>query len=117
MPVSNQTQQLAQLMQAIQQQQAMAQMQRALTQGSQLGTPQGGAQMAPLQGGGNPNPPPSMQGGLGSRLQQLMGGQPPMGPQTLGVNQPIPMQMPNPDPQGQQQGTPLPPNPTDMQGG
>ena len=120
MPVSSQAQQLAQLMQAIQQQQAMAQMERALTQGGQLRTPQGGAQMSPsmsLPGG-------PQAGGNSPLLKQLMGGINPMGgpqgppqPNTLGVNQPIPMQMPNPDPLGQQQGTPLPPNPTDMQGG
>lgn len=55
---------------------------------------------------------------MGKNPGALMGGGDPMGqqhPPTLGMGQPIPMQMPNLDPQGQQQGTPLPPNPTDMQ--
>ncbi len=108
MPTSNQTQQLAQLMQALQQHQAMQQMQAQLQQ-SQGARPSPGMTLpgGPQAGSGSP------------LLQQLMGGMNPMGgpqgPPTLGVKQPIPMQMPNADPTGQQQGTPLPPNPTDMQ--
>ncbi len=119
MPVSDQNQQLAQLMQALQKQQAMQQLQGQLAQLGQLGTPRG-AQMSP----GMTLPQGPQPGGNSQLLQQLMGGMNPMaGPQgpppgqptTLGVNQPIPMQMPNPDPTGQQQLSPLPPNPTDMQ--
>ncbi len=117
MPVTDQNQQLAQLMQALQQKQAMQLMQQKLmAQPQQLGTPQG-AQMSPsmsLPGG-------PQAGGNSPLLKQLMGGMSPMGapqgpppPNTLGVNQPIPMQMPPADPQGQQAQPPLPPDPAAM---
>ncbi len=121
MPITPQNQQLSQLQQQMQQQQ-MQQMLgpliQKLMQSQQLGTPPN-AQMSP----GMTTPPASPAGSGSPLLRQLMGGMNPMGgpqgapqPNTLGVNQPIPMQMPNPDPTGQQQQPPLPPDPTDMQG-
>ncbi len=64
---------------------------------------------------------PASQVGQGQGLSAMLGGSPAMGgggspsPQTLGINQPIPMQMPQADPQGQQQQSPLPPDPMGMQ--
>ncbi len=69
----------------------------------------------PLNGGGNPNPPPAIgSGNSDALLKNLMGGGQPS-PQTLGIGQPIPMQMPQADPQGQQKQPPLPPDPMGMQ--
>ncbi len=54
--------------------------------------------------------------GIGQQAGAMLGGQGAMGgPPTLGMNQPIPMQMPNPDPQGKQQQPPLPPDPMGLQ--
>ncbi len=113
MPISSEANQMAQLQGQMQMdpQKLMA----LLAALQQQGLPQSAQ---PLNGGGNPNPPPSLGGGSDALLKNLMGGQQPMGgsPPTLGMGQPIPMQMPQTDPQGQKQGTPLPPDPTSMMG-
>ncbi len=63
---------------------------------------------------------PAPQASQGQGLSAMLGGSPAMSggqpsPQTLGINQPIPMQMPQSDPQGQQKQPPLPPDPMGMQ--
>ncbi len=118
MPVSPQAQQMSQLQQQMQQaqmQQMLGPLIQKLMASQALGTPQG-AQMAPP--GQSPISPqaamsPGGQGAVMGGLNAM--GRQGQGPPTLGVNQPIPMQMPDADPMGQKQGTPLPPNPTDMQ--
>ena len=113
MPVSDQANQMSMLQQAMrqqQQQQMLAPLIQKLMQAQQQPQLQqpgaGAAGQSPLgQGQGLA----AMLGGQGA-----MGQQRPPGPPTLGVNQPIPMQMPQADPTGQQQPPPLPPNPTDM---
>ncbi len=131
MPVSPMAQQLAQMIASMQRSQplqtsAAASLMNSGTGG--LGTqppptsPLGSG--PPPQGGGSMSLPTSPSPGAGSSmLQQLLKGMSPMGgpqgppqPQTLGVNQPIPMQMPNADPQGQQQQDPLPPEGAGMGG-
>jgi hypothetical protein len=100
MPVSQQANQISMLQQAMQQMQAQQMLQRLLSQMPQQHSPQG-----PGQGQG-------LAPGIMSMLKGPMGQPgPALGqqPQTLGVNQPIPMQMPNPDPQGQQQQPPIDP--------
>ncbi len=118
MPVSPQAQQMSLLQQQMQQAQAQQMLAPLIQKLMQAQQQQPNMMQNP--GMNTPGAPPA---GSGSPLlKQLMGGVNPMGgpqgpppPNTLGVNQPIPMQMPDADPQGQKQGTPLPPNPTDMQ--
>ncbi len=120
MPVSDQANQMSMLQNAMKQMQMQQQLaplvQKLLAAKQQLATPQG-AQMAPIpmQNPGMTLPPggPPPVGSGSPMLQQLMGGMNPMGgpqgPKTLGVNQPVPMQMPQADPQGLQQLPPIPP--------
>ncbi len=112
MPISPEASQMAQLQGQMQMDPQRLMMLLAALQ--QQGLPQAAQ---PLAGGGNPNPPPSLGGGTDALLKNLMGGQQPMGgsPPTLGMGQPIPMQMPQVDPQGQQKQPPLPPDPMGMQ--
>ena len=98
------------------------QMQQALAQGmmqQQMQGKPGPQQLAPVQspsGMGNAGMIQNMlsamagggQGGAGSQSFQ-----PPQSP-TLGFQQPMPMQLPDADPQGQQKQAPLPPDPTSM---
>ncbi len=116
MPISPEANQMAQLQNQMQMDpQKLMMLLAALQQGNNPNLVGGvGAQAQPLNGGGNPNPPPALPGGSDALLKNLMGGGQPS-PQTLGIGQPIPMQMPNPDPQGQQKQSPLPPDPMGMQ--
>ncbi len=115
MPVSDQANQMSMLQQAMRQQQQQ-QMLAPLIQklmAAQQSQPMGQITQSMGEAGHAPL-------GQGQGLGALLGGQAAMGqarpptPPTLGVNQPIPMQMPQADPTGQQQPPPLPPNPTDM---
>ncbi len=108
MPITDQNQQMAMLQQAIKQ----AMMQQQMMQSGQL-----------LNGGGNPGNPggPALGGappvsmpqtpGMASQLAPTAGLPAQQGsqPPTLGIGRPLPMQMPNPDPQGEQMQQPLPP--------
>ncbi len=107
MPVTDQNNQIAALQQQMQQAQAqqmlMPLIQKLMAAKAQQQAPQ---MQPPAQG---------MQGqGLGAMLggQAAMGQQ--QGPPTLGMGGGLPMQMPNPDPQGQPIQPPLPPDPTAM---
>ncbi len=112
MPISPQAQQMSALQQQMQQAQAQQMLAPLIQKLMQQQQPQP-----------NPMTQQTAPAGQGQGLGALLGGGSAMGarppqlqqPQTLGVNQPIPMQMPPADPLGQTQGTPLPPNPTDMQ--
>ncbi len=117
MPISPQAQQMSALQQQMQQAQAQ-QMLAPLIQ--KLMAAQ--QQPTPMQNPGMNTPTAAPPGSGSPLLKQLMGGINPMGgpqgppsPNTLGVNQPIPMQMPPVSPQGEQRQPPLPPDPTDMQ--
>ncbi len=108
MPVSSQANDMSMLQGAMQQMQMQAQLQpliqKLMAAKQQQAQPiQMQPSGPPLAGGGNPNPPPPMPGGLAGAL----GPHPP----TLGMGQPIPMQMPPADPQGLQQQPPIPPDP------
>ena len=114
MPVSDQANQMSMLQQMMQQMQAQAQLaplMQKLMQAQQAPPPAPVAQSPTGQGQGLSA---LLGGGAGAPLGQLQQNQQ---PPTLGVNQPIPMQMPPADQTGQQQQPPLPPNPTDMSGG
>ena len=106
MPVSDQANQMTMLQQAMQQMQAQQQMQAMIKQmmsQGQGGQAQPAAAASPTgQGQGLA----ALLGGAGAPLGQAQQNQQ---PPTLGVNQPIPMQMPQADPQGQQQQTPIDP--------
>ena len=110
MPVSDQANQMSMLQQAMQQAIAQQQMQGMLQK--MIQQPPQGPQSAPQA---SPT-------GQGQGLAALLGGQGAMGqgggspqqPPTLGLGGALPMQMPQADPQGQQQQPPLPPDPTAM---
>ena len=93
--------------------------QMAQLQGQQMMDPQKLMMLlaALQQQAGTPAPQVSQGQGLSAILggAPAMGGQQPSSPQTLGINQPIPMQMPQSDPLGQQKQPPLPPDPMGMQ--
>ena len=129
MPISDEAQKLAAVMQQLQ---AGAQQQQLMKllggQGSAVGSnPMMGAMMGSPQTAGTPQatqvpspsaspnaPGPSLNPGIASLLQGVTGGQPqlqpPTNPQTLGIGHPLPMQQPSPDPQGATQQPPIDPS-------